>query len=403
MLDFDAAQKLISEYASATNKTEKVDLADLNLRVLATDIIAPLDIPPADNSAMDGYAVKYTDIPNIGTKLSVQSPVYAGQIPEPLKPGHAMRIFTGGLLPTGADTIVMQENCHVHDGLVSINCQPNQGDFVRYRGEDMAAGTYILKAGTRLHAGHIGMLAAQGFTKTTVFTAPRIGILTTGDEIIQPGAKLPTASIYDSNSTLLKSLCKNLGIQNIVTQHANDDLDTISQAINDLCTSCDVILTVGGVSVGDKDFIKPAISQLGGNLELWRVLMKPGKPVALASIQNSILIGLPGNPVSTFVVFVLLASPLIRKIQGETRIFRPIKKAKIKLDKPINNGVRTDFIRVKANYTETRIPNIKPYHIQNSGAISSLGWADGLARLPVNCTINDGDELDWYEFTEHLT
>lgn len=401
MLDFDSAQKLIAEYTSATKGTEQINLYELNQRVLAQDIFAAIDVPPANNSAMDGYAINSTDVKN-GAALPLQNFIYAGQEPEPLKSGHAMRIFTGGLLPEGADTVVMQENCDLKDNHVIINNEIKQGDFVRYRGEDMAQGSCILKSGTRLHSGHIGMLAAQGYTQTSVYKSPNIGILTTGDEIIQPGEKLPPATIYDSNTALIYSLCKNLGIQSIQIKHANDDLNAISKAINDLSQNCDLILTIGGVSVGDKDFVKPAISQLGGNLELWRVQMKPGKPMALATLDKTILIGLPGNPVSAFVVFVLLASPLIRKTQGETSIFRPTKRAKIQLDKPIHNGSRTDFIRVKASYNNSGIPTIRPYHLQSSGAISSLGWADGLARLPINSTINDGDELDWYNFADHL-
>lgn len=400
MLDFDEAQKLVSEYISHTCDTEEINLAELNQRILATDIIATHDVPPADNSAMDGYAIKYTDL-TLG-KLNIQSHVYAGQIPEPLLPGHAMRIFTGSLLPVGADTIVIQENCTVHANQISVNEAIGLGDFVRYRGEDMTVGACILKAGTRLHAGHIGMLAAQGHTTVTVYKTPRIGILTTGDEIIQPGAELPEASIYDSNTSLLTSLCQSLNIQSITRRHAADDLHDISHVLDDLCTICDVILTVGGVSVGDKDFIKPAIYQLGGKLDLWRVQMKPGKPMALATIRDKVLIGLPGNPVSAFVVFILLASPLIRKIQGETNIFRPVKKARIRLDKAIHNGSRTDFIRVKVNYNQAGRVILEPYHLQSSGAISSLAWADGLARLPVNAVINDGDELDWYEFVDHM-
>lgn len=407
MLDFEAAQKLIVEQNLTKPACEYIDLFNLNKRVLAEDIFGLIDVPPADNSSMDGYAISSTDIElaqNNG--LPIQDAVFAGQAPMPLKDHHAMRIFTGGLLPNGADTIVIQENCTLIDNgqkRIVIDTPAKSGDFVRYRGEDMAKNKLLIKSGTRLHAGHIGVLAAQGMTKAKVFKTPIIGILTTGDELIQPGNQLPPAAIYDSNTAMLFSLCQNLGISDIKIRHVKDDLDEITNVIAELNQSCDVVLTVGGVSVGDKDYIKPALAKLGAELDLWRVNMKPGKPVALAKLDSSILIGLPGNPVSTFVVFTLLASPLIRKLQGCTQVFKPIKQARIKLKHAIKNGSRTDFIRVKIiNATLDADIHVEPYHLQSSAAISSVAWADGLARIPVNCTVQSGDFVELYEFTDHL-
>lgn len=401
MLDFAAAQELLISHANLPDQSEEIALAQLNGRILAHNIVASLDNPPANNSAMDGYAININDL-NSNQELVLQDHVYAGQTPDPLKPNHAMRIFTGGLIPAGANCVVIQENCLVTDKQLHINGSPKINDYIRHQGEDMAKGSIILNQGTRIHSGHIGVLAAQGYAKAKVFKKLTVGILSTGDELCEPGKPLPDAAIYNSNSAMLASLCSNLGITDLIIKHAPDDLPKITDTIAELGQQCDLVLTVGGISVGAKDFIKPAIENLGGQLDLWRVQMKPGKPVALAHINKKLLLALPGNPVSAFAVFALLASPLIRKLQGEAQFYRPVRRGLIKLDQPINNGSRTDFIRVQAQQGETGLPQLVPYHLQSSGAASSLAWADGLAMIPAGATVPSGSELNWYSIRDWL-
>lgn len=400
MLDFFAAQELILKQGLAPSQTETLALNQLGGKILATDIFAQLNNPPADNSAMDGYAINSND--NSSQGLKIQDQIFAGQSPVALKPGHAMRIFTGGLIPAGANCVVIQEQCTVNNDILTISGSFTAGDYIRKCGEDIRTGSIILKQGCRLKPGHIAVLAAQGHSHASVYKGLTIGILSTGDELIEPGQPLPAAAIYNSNNAMLANMCQQLGINQLIIKHAKDDLATITDTIASLSQSCDLILTVGGVSVGDKDYIRPAISNLGGSLDLWRVKMKPGKPVALAQVNGCMLLGLPGNPVSAFVVFTLLASPLIRKMQGHKDLLPPVRKATIKLQQPIKNGIRTDFIRIKANYTTTGLPEVTPYHLQSSGAISSLAWADGLALIPAETTINNAAVVNWYAFSDWL-
>lgn len=396
MLDFDTAQQLLAEYGSTLAGTEKIGIYDLNNRILATDVYASIDLPPADNSAMDGYAVRAADLTSTD-RLPVQEQVFAGQQAAPLQAHYAMRIFTGGLVPAGADTVVMQENCTADGDLVVFQHAVTAGQNIRYRGEDMASGKLILQRGTRLGPGHIAVLAAQGLAEITVYKKLKIGILSTGDELIEPGGVLQPASIYNSNLVTIASLCQRFGTALPVCKHVSDDLEQTKQALADLSNDCDVLFTIGGVSVGAKDYIKPALESLGAELDFWKVQMKPGKPVALAQLDQKIVLCLPGNPVSSFVVFVLLASPLLRHLNGEQQTLRPVQKGLFRLDRTIENGKRTDFVRVRVNHQASGLPILEPYYLQSSGATSSLAWADGLARIPAGAVLHDGCELDWYD------
>ncbi len=401
MLDFKSAQELLANHGKQIEQTEVVKLLDLNNRILATDIVANLNIPPANNSSMDGYAVRAEDA-EIGQGLTIQDCVYAGQKPVDLQTGKAIRIFTGAFLPTGADAVIMQENCTVQAGKIIINSAVSSGDNIRYCGEDMANGAVLLTKGTKIKSSHIAMLAAQGINQIQVFRRLKVGILSTGDELTQPGEILSDTTIYDSNSSMLASLCLNLGTDLPIIKHVKDDLSAIENAITKLNQECDLVLTVGGVSVGDKDFIKPALNNLGASLDLWRVAMKPGKPVALANLNGKTLVGLPGNPVSAFVVFALLLSPLIRRLQGMQHIYPPVQRGIIKLAKPIITESRMDFIRVKSDYQPIGLAHLYPHYIQNSAAISSLVFSDGVAQLPVMAKIENDVELNWYSWSHWL-
>ena len=396
MLDFDTAQDRLIQAAARPTRSERVSLNEALGRVLATNVQAHIAIPPADNSAMDGYAVRLADVsPDKG--LPIQQRCYAGDLPEALKPGHAIRLFTGSLMPEGADTVVMQEYCKEEDNVVFVESPPAKHANVRLKGEDMAEGHTIILKGKPLNSGHIAILASQGITEVEVYPIPKVGILTTGDELVQPGQPLPEGHIYNSNASMLAALTQQiLRAPAHKILHANDTLEDIQHALTTLCNECDVVLTVGGVSVGDKDLVKPAIEALGGELDLWKVKMKPGKPVALARIQDTPVVGLPGNPVSAYAVFTLMVSPMLRVYQGRRHAMPRVFYGTLETEHSYK-GWREEFIRVQGR-PEVKGLHLSPHPQQGSGIISSLAWATGFARIPADTEVSHGDTVAYYDF-----
>ncbi|MDY0309878.1 MAG: molybdopterin molybdotransferase MoeA [Castellaniella sp.] len=401
MLDFDTAQARLAARGHAPDHHETLPLDALYGRVLAQDIVASLDLPPADNSAMDGYALRAADAATAGAMLPVQQRCFAGQAPDPLLPGQAIRLFTGSVIPAGADTVVIQEDCRENDGQVTVLAPPRPGQHIRRRGEDMQTGQTVLTQGIRLGAGHLAVLASQGYDRAPVFPRLKVGILTTGDELIPPGQPLPPAAIHNSNAPMLASLCGGLGTAAPVLRHVRDDAEATRRALAELNESCDLVLSVGGASVGEKDLVKPAIEALGGTLDLWRVRMKPGKPVALAELNGRPLVCLPGNPVSAFVVFTLLVSPLIRGLQGQRNVLPPIRRGILDTPRPVG-GERDDFLRIQAVQCASGLPVLTLHTQQSSGALSSLAWAHGLARIPAGTRLESGAEVDWMALSDWL-
>lgn len=404
MLDFDTAQARLAARGRTPAGHETLRLDALNGRVLAEDITARLDLPPADNSAMDGYALRAADAVTPGAVLPIQQRCFAGQAPDPLQSGQATRLFTGSVIPAGADTIVMQEDCREDDGRVAILTPPATGQHIRRRGEDMRAGQIVLPRGTRLAAGQLAVLASQGYDRAAVFPRLTVGILTTGDELVPPGHPLPPAAIYNSNAPMLASLCHGLGTAAPVLRHARDDAQATRQALTELTAACDLVLSVGGASVGEKDLVKPAIEALGGTLDLWRVRMKPGKPVALAELNDRPVVCLPGNPVSAFAVFILLVSPLLRGLQGRRDVLPPVRRGILDTPRPVG-GDRDDFLRIQAVQAQDGqgLPRLIPHTQQSSGALSSLAWAHGLARIPAGARLESGAEVDWMTLSDWLS
>lgn len=401
MLDFDAAQARLAARGRAPAGHETIPLDALAGRVLAEDVVAVLDLPPADNSAMDGYALRAADAAAPGATLPIQQRCFAGQAPEPLLPGQAIRLFTGSVIPAGADTVAMQEDCREDDGRVAFLTPPPPGRHIRRRGEDMRAGQTVLARGTRLAAGHLAVLAAQGYDRAPVFPRLKVGILTTGDELVPPGQPLPPAAIHNSNAPMLASLCGGLGATAPMLRHARDDAQATRQALAELNEACDLVLSVGGASVGEKDLVKPAIEALGGTLDLWRVRMKPGKPVALAELNGRPVVCLPGNPVSAFAVFTLLVSPLIRGLQGRRDVLPPVRRGILDTARAVG-GDRDDFLRIQTTQGATGLPRLTPHTQQSSGALSSLAWAHGLARIPAGARLESGAEVDWMALSDWL-
>lgn len=400
MLDFDVAQAQLLQAGNTLQTIEDVPLHQARGRILARSLNAHLDMPPADNSAMDGYAIRFADYePQRG--LPVQQRCFAGEQPQPLHAGHSIRLFTGSVIPEGADTVVMQEDCTETDNVLFINEKPSIGQNIRRRGEDIHKDTVLLPAGERIGAAQIALLASQGYDRVPVFARLKVGVLTTGDELIEPGKPLQAAQIYNSNGPMLAALVEGLGADAVHVLHAPDTLEDTENALTTLIADCDLVLSVGGVSVGEKDLVKPAIEKAGGKLDMWRVKMKPGKPVALAHAQGKPIVCLPGNPVSAFAVFALLVAPLLRKMQGREQWLPPVEYARLDATVPYND-TRDEFIRVRAERGENGETRLSVFDRQGSGVVSSLPWSDGLARIPAGKKLGTGDLVPYYSWAHWL-
>ncbi len=401
MLDFDLAQSRLANAGTPPAITELCPLEQASGRVLAQTLFATLDLPPADNSAMDGYAIRYADYDG-QTPLPIQQRCYAGDAPQPLQPGQAIRLFTGSLMPDGADTVVMQEDGEETDQGFVIHRAPSLGAHVRKQAEDVRQGNQLLAKGTMLRAAELALLASQGYAELPVYTRLKIGILTTGDELVAPGQLRGETQIYNSNAAMLASLAGGLGVSVAHILHAADTMDGLQAAFDTLLEDCDLILTVGGVSVGEKDLVKPAIESAGGTLDLWRVCMKPGKPVALAHARSKPIVCLPGNPVSAYAVFTLLVSPLIRTMQGRADILPAVQFGMLTTETKFHE-TREEFLRVRSEYSADGKTLLRPYELQGSNIISSLGWASGLARIKANTVVQNGDVVPYYDLAHWLS
>ncbi len=400
MLDFDTAQSLLLQAAPAADTVETVGLHQAPGRVLAQDIRAVFDSPPADNSAMDGYAVRHAAL-DTHTRYAIQQRCFAGEAPQALQPGKVIRLYTGSVMPDGADTVIMQEDAREDGDVVQFTSLPAKGSHIRFRGEDVRGDSLLLPRGTHLGAGEIALLASQGLARLPVFPALRIGVLTTGDELVAPGQPREDHQIYNSNGPMLAALAQDMGVSHVRIAHAADKLGDIVDAFKALLVDCDLILSVGGVSVGDKDLVKPAIESLGATIDLWKVNMKPGRPVALARLDDTPIVCLPGNPVSAFVVFGLLVSPLIRRMQGSKTPLPPVAYGRLRTMRRVG-GPREDFIRVQIRNTPDGQAELIPHADQGSAIINSLSWADGLARIPPDSQVIDGDTVAVYPFAHWL-
>jgi len=396
MLDFDLAQARLAAAGSKPSLAEPCSVSAALGRILADDVIATYDSPPADNSAMDGYAIRMADYAPDAV-LPVQQRCYAGEAPQPLQAGKAIRLFTGSLIPPGAQTVVMQEHCVETDAGVQIQAPPQLGQFIRARAGDVAADACLIAGGTRLDATHIALLASQGLTRVSVRARLRVGILSTGDELVAPGQARQNHQVYNCNAPMLAALLESLGCAPAAVQHVRDDEAALRAAFTALSRECDLVLSVGGVSVGERDLVKPALAALGATLDLWRVRMKPGKPVALAHLGDTPVVGLPGNPVSAYVVCSLLVSPLIRAMQGRTDLYPPTSRAVLRTPKPLFDP-REEFIRVQWRCNEDGVAEVTPYRSQDSSVVSSLTWAHGLARIPPAQELVDGDTVRYYDW-----
>jgi molybdopterin molybdotransferase len=387
---------------------ETVPTLEANGRVLASDQRSQIDVPSMDNTQMDGYAVRAADCAGGAARLPVSQRIPAGHVGAPLQPGTAARIFTGALIPSGADAVVMQEMCVAEktaDGdRVQVNHAPEAGAWIRRAGEDIRAGSVILPAGSLLRAQELGLAASVGLADLPVLRRVRVAVFFTGDELAMPGEPLAPGAIYNSNRYLLRGLLQNLGCDMTDYGIVPDSLQATRDTLRAAAAGHDLIITSGGVSVGEEDHIRPAV-EAEGRLNMWQIAVKPGKPLAFGEVSRpggdaAFFLGLPGNPVSSFVTFLLFVRPFIRRLAGMVDVANPA---------PTGFLLRADFAWPKADrrneFLRARINaggGLDLFPNQGSGVLTSTVWGDGLIDNPPGQTIAVGDLVRFIPFNQLL-
>lgn len=390
-----ALARLLDEAGSRV-AGETVMLAHAGGRVLLGDAISACDVPPWHNSAMDGYAVDSGSL-RINTPLVVSQRIPAGEAPDALAAGTVARIFTGAPLPDGADAVVMQENCQQQGEHVIVTTPIASGENVRRRGADVPLGSTLLRSGHRLRPQDIGLLAAAGQATVKVGKRPRVALMTTGDELIEPGEPLQPGQIYNSNFYTLAALLRLLGIESIDAGRVPDSLAETEKALRDAAQQADCIITSGGVSAGEEDHVRAALQRCG-ELAIWKLALKPGKPFAYGKIDNALLYGLPGNPVSAFVTFLLLVRPALLRMMGAVDCSPTGRLERAGFSLP-ESGARQAYLRVYLQRdADGRSLQLMPD--QSSGVLSSLSGADGLAIIPAFTAVAPDDQLRFLSFND---
>ncbi len=403
MLSLAEALHALLSAATAIADRETVPTLDANGRVLAEAQASRLDVPTADNTQMDGYAVRAGDCASGHAVLKVSQRIPAGHVGQPLQPGTAARIFTGAMIPEGADAVVMQEACTANGDSVTVNHAPQLGEWIRRAGEDIRAGSVILPAGTRLRSQELGLAASVGLAELPVLRRPRVAVFFTGDELAMPGEALAPGAIYNSNRFTLRALLENLGCDITDYGIVPDSLDATRDTLRRAAAGHDLIVTSGGVSVGDEDHVKPAV-EAEGRLNMWQIAIKPGKPLAFGEIPRAggtapaFFLGLPGNPVSSFVTFLLLVRPFILRLQGVEQVAPRafMMRADFAWPKPDR---RNEFLRARINENG----GLDLFPNQGSGVLTSTVWGDGLIDNPPGQAIAQGDVVRFIPFDALLS
>ncbi|MBL4712598.1 MAG: molybdopterin molybdotransferase MoeA [Gammaproteobacteria bacterium] len=394
LISVKQAIKTILDEATPVEETETIDILHALNTVLAEDIRSTIDVPGYDNSAMDGYAVNSTDCQREGCQLPVSQRIAAGHVGTKLEPGTVAQIFTGAPIPEGADAIVMQELCKVSADSVTVNTVVKTGDNVRRAGEDIATGHTVLSKGKRIRPQELGLLASIGLAKIAVKRKLKVAIFFTGDEIITPGQTLAAGQIYNSNRYTLQGLLQSMHCEIIDLGIVPDTLKATTDILKKAAANADLVITSGGVSVGEEDYVRIALEKLG-ELTMWRIAMKPGKPVAFGKIDKTLFMGLPGNPVSVFVTFIIFVRALIFKMQGAKDFTLQRFSVVAGFDWP--EVKRQEYLRVKlVQKNDQTIAELYPH--QGSGVLSSASWADGLVEVPVNQRIAKNDSIKYLPF-----
>lgn len=396
LIPLEQALEHLLAAALPLDETETVLISEALGRVLASDLSVSTDVPPADNSSVDGYALCCDDLKS-DTTLPVSARIAAGQQSDPLAPGTAARIFTGANVPPGADAVVMQENVDLLPEGIRVPHKPNPTQNIRRRGQDLAAGSLALAKGTRIRPQEMGLIASLGVDRVPVYRRLRVAVLTTGDELVEPGQPLLPGQIHNTNAPTLRGLLAQLNCDLVMCETVRDTRSATLDALQRAAKQADLIVTSGGVSVGEEDHIR-AVLEANGELTLWRLAIKPGKPLAFGQLEGTPLLGLPGNPASVLVTFLMIGVPYIRRRQGDltSPALGERVPAAFTVDTP---SVRKEFMRAR----KQRINNedvVTVYPNQSSGVLSSACWANGLAVIPANSTVKPGELITFFGFHE---
>ena len=393
LLSVDAALEQLLAGAKPVREIEEVPSLEATNRVLARSQRSTMDVPPMDNSAMDGYAIRLSDL-TTRNSLVVKQRIMAGSVGKPLEPGTAARIFTGAPIPPGADAVVMQEHCETQGEQVFLKRKPKPGEWIRLIGSDVKKGGEILPAGKRLLPQDTGLAASVGIKTLPVFRRLRLGLFFTGDELVMPGEPLAPGRIYNSNRFTLRGLGEVFGCELEDYGIVPDSLEATREVLRRASGECDLIVTSGGVSVGDADFVKPAV-EAEGKLLMWKIAMKPGRPLAFGTVGKAAFIGLPGNPVSSFVTFLVFVRPFLLRTQGMTEVMPRAIAARADFDWP-EPDARREFLRVKWNAQG----GLELYPTQDSAVLTSTAWADGLLDNPPGKAIRRGELVRFLPYSE---
>jgi molybdopterin molybdotransferase len=411
LMPLDEALSALLSQIRPLSGDETVATFDADGRILAQDVVSALQVPAFDNSSMDGYAVRTADLQQVGVELTVTQRIAAGQQGLALQAGQVARIFTGAPVPAGADAIVMQEQVepvYADDPTkVRFLTRPEPGQWIRRSGEDIRTGDTVLKRGQCLGPAELGLVASLGLAQVRVMPRPKVALFSTGDELVMPGevapADMPPGSIYNSNRFFLRALLHRLGCEVSDLGIVPDRRDATVAALKTAADHHDLILTSGGVSVGEEDHVKPAVQSLGA-LALWQIAMKPGKPFAYGHVRRETapgqahFVGLPGNPVSSFMTFLLLVKPLVLALQGSAQSWPSALKLPAHFDWP-KADKRREFLRVRRNAQG----GLDLFPNQSSGVLTSVVWGDGVVDNPAGQTIAKGDEVHFLPFSEWLS
>lgn len=402
MLSVAEARRKITQAVQQIATDELVDLHAANNRILAKDIYSTIQVPPSDNSAVDGYAFSHQDYENSPNLEFTTIGVSAAGKPftDALASGQCIKIFTGGIMPPECDSVAMIEDIQNASGKIRLPAGLKMGANCRLAGEDIKKGSLLLAKGMRLRPQELGFLASIGEKEIPVFSRLKVALVSTGDELVDPGDDLPLGGIYDSNRYILKSMLENYGCEVHDFGVVCDKLESIQDTLVQASKTCDLIVTSGGVSMGDEDHVKSAV-EATGNLHFWRIAIKPGRPLALGQVQNTAFVGLPGNPVAAFVCTVQLVRPMIAQLSGQSSYTLPeplIGKASFSMNKKAG---RREWLRGRYHVDKHGSPVVEKYSSQGSGLVSSLVWANGLIELDEDTIgVQEGDPAKFFLFSE---
>lgn len=400
MMPLADAIKRLAEVVSISVGEETVALKDALGRVLSEDLVSPMNVPPHDNSAVDGYAVFHADLnPDAPTQLPVNGRIAAGHpFDRAAERGEALQIFTGAPMPEAADTVVMQEDTLEADGTVTIKPGIKKGANRRRAGEDISQGAAIIEKGQQLRPQEIGLAASVGFKELPVYKKLRIAVFSTGDEVRDPGGELPVGGIYDSNRYILMTQLQGLGCDVTDLGILPDSLENIQKALDLAAADHDVLITSGGVSLGEEDHVKAAVEALG-ELHFWKLAIKPGRPIALGQVKGKTFIGLPGNPVAALVTFLRIGRPVLMRLAGRAIIDAPTYKVRAGFSYSKKEG-RREWLRARLS-RDGEGPLALKFHSEGSGILSSMVFSDGLIELAEDVTqVDEGDLIDFLPFNE---